>query len=68
LPGVEKVLSYLDMEPGFGGNSRGAWSQRMSVSRTAYDMLIGAAAASAGLWVLGITVVVSYLALKGNHD
>jgi hypothetical protein len=38
------------------------------VSRTAYDMLIGAAAASAGLWVLGITVVVSYLALKGKHD
>jgi hypothetical protein len=38
------------------------------VSRTAYDMLIGAAAASVGLWVLGITVVVSYLALKGNHD
>jgi hypothetical protein len=38
------------------------------VSRTAYDMLIGAAAASAGLWVLGIMVVVSYLALKGKHD
>jgi hypothetical protein len=38
------------------------------LSRTAYDMLIGAAAASAGLWVLGIMVVVSYLALKGKHD
>jgi hypothetical protein len=45
-----------------------AFEGQIILSRTAYDMLIGAAAASAGLWVLGITVVVSYLALKGNHD
>jgi hypothetical protein len=38
------------------------------MSSTAYDIMIGAAAASAGLWVLGIMVVVSYLALKGKHD
>jgi hypothetical protein len=32
LPGVKEVLSYLGMEPGFGGNGRGAWCQRMGTT------------------------------------
>jgi hypothetical protein len=36
---------------------------RWVVSRITNDMLLGAIAASTGLWVIGITVTVSYLVI-----
>jgi hypothetical protein len=42
----------------------GAWAlERGLMSRITNDMLLGAIAASTGLWVIGITVTVSYLVI-----
>jgi hypothetical protein len=60
---VQIVLGNSNLGQATPVRMTGERGERRGVSRITNDMLLGAIAASTGLWVIGITVTISYLVI-----